>query len=73
MALIIMGTAANAQTIEKNLDKLAKDPKTAERAARADVYIVGKSISNDSAVQQKNEPAVKSKKQRKCKHKKINK
>jgi hypothetical protein len=31
--------AANAQSIPEKIEKLSKDPKTAENAAKADVYI----------------------------------
>ena len=36
-ALLMAGSAAEAQSIERNIEKLAKDPKTAENAAKADV------------------------------------
>ena len=42
MLLSIFGLTAfavNAQTIPEKIEKLAKDPKTAENAAKADVYI----------------------------------
>ena len=67
-ALLMAGSAAEAQSIERNIEKLAKDPKTAENAAKADVYILGHKISNDSSEQQKSELATKAKKKnRKCK------
>ena len=63
-SLLLAATTAEAQSIEKALDKMAKDPKTAENAARADVYIMGHKISNDSAQHQKSQPAVKTKKKK---------
>lgn len=66
--LLVAGSAAEAQTIDKNLEQLAKDPKMAENAARADVYILGHKISRDSSQQQKQETVARvKKKNRKCK------
>jgi hypothetical protein len=48
LAIFIMAFSANAQSIEKNLDKLAKDPKQQKNAAKADVYVLGHRIMNDS-------------------------
>lgn len=58
-----------AQTIPQQLDKLAKDPTTAERAARADVYILGKKVVDDSTgvPQQKAVAATPKKKKKACK------
>lgn len=60
---------ASAQTIGQQIDKLAKDPATAERAAKADVYIIGKKISNDStaATYRKPDAVATKKKKRQCK------
>lgn len=67
-ASLLAGPAAKAQSIEKNVEKLAKDPKTAENAAKADVYILGHRIHNNGAPQQKETTAAKvKKKNRKCK------
>lgn len=51
--LILLGFLAfssysNAQTIEEKIDKHAKDPKTKEKAAKADVYIVDQKVISDS-------------------------
>jgi hypothetical protein len=41
LTLFIFGTmAAHAQTTKDKLEKVKADPKTKERAAKADVYIV---------------------------------
>lgn len=38
-----------SQTVSENIEKAAKDPKTKENAAKADVYVADKKIiSNDS-------------------------
>jgi hypothetical protein len=56
-----------AQSIRVNLDKLAKDPKTMENAAKADVYIVNKDkkIANKTPESNKSTSAVQSRKKKK--------
>ena len=45
LALAIMVTiSASSQTVKENIDKLAKDKNTADRAAKADVLIHKKTI-----------------------------
>ena len=66
-ALLMVGTSAEAQSIDNKLEKLAKDPKTAENAARADVFILGHKISPDSLHQNKEQATKAKKKNRKCK------
>lgn len=63
----IMAAAVQAQTADKQIDKLIKDPKTKENAAKADVYIAGNPIMTDSMQAATNQPAKKHKKKnRKC-------
>ena len=52
-SLILAGLTAlavftRAQSIHQNLEQLAKDPKTKENAAKADVYLHRHTIMNDS-------------------------
>ena len=60
-----------SQTIKQNIEKLSKDPKTAENAGKADVYILGsKKISNDTAKQVSNtEPTTKTSRKKKQRRK----
>jgi len=55
-------SASFAQTIKENLEKRAKDPATAENAAKADVYILRNKISNDSTSARKLQPVMTDKK-----------
>ena len=43
-----VNTNSFAQTVNENIDKRAKDPKTAENAAKADVYILRNKTTIDS-------------------------
>ena len=54
---VCMASGAFAQTIKDNIQKRAKDPATTENAAKADVYIQGHKITNDSSAAQKTQPA----------------
>ena len=51
MALI--SSASIAQDVKKKIDEQAKDPRTKENAAKADVFIQNKHIIADSSVQYK--------------------
>ena len=65
-ALILLSVTSFSQTVKENIDKQMKDPKTAENAAKADVYIQKK---NDSiAMQKTNQPVLSGKKNKKKKH-----
>lgn len=59
---VCMASGAFAQTVKDNIEKRAKDPATAENAAKADRYIQPHRISNDSTITQ---PANNPKKQKK--------
>ena len=63
---ILLSFASFSQTVKENIDKQMKDPKTAENAAKADVYIQKK---NDSISTQKtNQPVLSGKKKKKKIH-----
>jgi FlaG/FlaF family flagellin (archaellin) len=64
-AIIFSTTSAQAQTIREKINQQAKDPKTKENAAKADVYIVKKNTIMDSAIE--------SREKRKCGNKKVRK
>lgn len=66
---IIYNNNVAAQTIPQQIDKLAKDSATADRAAKADVYIIGQKISNDStaATYRKTDGIAAKKKKKQCK------
>lgn len=54
-ASMFISMTSFSQTIKQNIEKLSKDPKTSERAAKADVYIHGnKKISSDTTKQVSN-------------------
>ncbi len=53
----VLSLSTMAQTIRENIDKLAKDPKTMENAAKADVYIVNKDRKISNNTQQSNKSA----------------
>ena len=59
---VCTASGAFAQTIKENIEKKAKDPTTTENAAKADVYIQGHKITNDSNAVQKKQPAATSRK-----------
>jgi hypothetical protein len=44
LAVLLFSSYSNAQTIREKIDMHAKDPKTKENAAKADVYIVDKKL-----------------------------
>ncbi|MFN2458185.1 MAG: hypothetical protein ABR502_08300 [Chitinophagaceae bacterium] len=68
IAISFICMSSPAQTIRDNIDKLAKDPKTMENAAKADVHIINKKIIHDSTQQAaQTGSSVKKKKQRKGK------
>ena len=69
--LIFIATASFSQTIKENIQKQAKDPKTAENAAKADVIIINKKTVTDStAVKQQaatsNQTKSTAKRKKKC-------
>ena len=47
-AVSLISFGASAQTIQENIDKAAKDKSNADRAAKADVLIQKKTISNST-------------------------
>ncbi len=66
-ALSLLSVTSFSQTVKENIDKQMKDPKTAENAAKADVYIQKKNA--DSILrQQANQPVLSGKKSKKKKH-----
>lgn len=72
LPLLSLGSLdASAQSVRENLDKLAKDPKTAENAAKADVYIHKKNRTISDSTQQaaQKQPATTRKKKTKNCHK----
>ncbi len=65
-AFTLLSFTSFSQTVKENIDKQMKDPKTAENAAKADVYIQKK---NDSISMQKTkQPVLSGKKNKKKKH-----
>ena len=48
IALFLFSVAAFAQTNKADIERRQKDPKTAEQAAKADVYIIKSKTSIDS-------------------------
>ena len=61
-ALTLLSVTSFSQTVKENIDRQMKDPKTAENAAKADVYIQKK---NDSLSMQTNQPVLSGKKNKK--------
>jgi anaerobic C4-dicarboxylate transporter len=67
---VLVSCSLHAQTVDKQIKKLAKDPKTSENAAKADVYTAKKDakiydttvITNKNATSKKEEQPVKKKK-----------
>ena len=52
--LLFISMASFSQTIKENIEKQAKDPKTAENAAKADVLLINKkAITDSTSVRQK--------------------
>ena len=48
-----------SQTTKDNIEKLSKDPKTTENAAKADVYIMkNKRIISDTTTRHPSDPAI---------------
>ena len=64
-AFTLLSVTSFSQTVKENIDRQMKDPKTAENAAKADVYIQKK---NDSISVQTNQPVLLGKKNKKKKH-----
>ena len=61
LGVLYFSNYSNAQTIREKIDKQAKDPKTKENAAKADVYIVDQKVIADS-----NATSCKARKERKA-------
>lgn len=70
LPLLSLGSLnASAQKTEDKLDKVARDPKRAENAAKADVYIHKKNRSlmdSTQAIPQKSSATTKKKKSKRC-------
>jgi hypothetical protein len=62
--VVSMSTASFSQDVRKKIDEQAKDKKTAENAAKADVFVVDKKKISDTTVSAKsvNKTVVSSKK-----------
>lgn len=52
-SVVLMCGASLAQDVKKKIDEHAKDPKTKENAAKADVFIQNKRIVADTTAQYK--------------------
>lgn len=67
-AAMFLSMISFSQTIKENIERQSKDPKTAENAAKADVYIMDnkKKISDSTSVPSKADRSTK--KSRKKKH-----
>ena len=50
LLFLSMANPSRSQTLKENLQKIAKDPKTTERAAKADVLLHDKKIISSSPV-----------------------
>lgn len=69
-AIFFSSFGAGAQTLPQKMEHVHKDPKTAERAAKADVYIIGHKVTDDSTAASKTQKQAINKKKRKgCKKK----
>lgn len=69
-AIFFSSFGAGAQTLPQKMEQVHKDPKTAERAAKADVYIIGHKVTDDSTAASKTQKQAINKKKRKgCKKK----
>ncbi len=53
-----------SQTVSENIEKAAKDPKTKENAAKADVYVADKKIISNNNRHPKDQALVTSKKKK---------
>ena len=67
LTLAFFFTGSFAQTVNENINKRAKDPQTAENAAKADVYIIRNKRTIDSLEAVNNTPPAERKKGRKAK------
>lgn len=72
LTILSLGSySALGQETQKKLEKLAKDPKTTENAAKADVYTIDKTKISDSA-RHTSQPVIttpkKKKSKKQCKH-----
>jgi hypothetical protein len=63
-SILFLSFTASAQ-VNPKLEQLTKDPKMAEMAAKADIYILGKKISSDSTANAK-DAAIAHRKKKKC-------
>ena len=69
-AIFFSSFGAGAQTLPQKMEQVHKDPKTAERAAKADVYIIGHKVTDDSTAASKTpKQAINKKKRKGCKKK----
>lgn len=66
LTCVFLSTSGSAQTINENIDKRIKDPKTAENAAKADVYIIRKNSTVDSVQKNNASPQTERKKIKKA-------
>lgn len=57
---------ASAQTIEENINRQMNDPKTEEKAAKADAMLIDKTIISDGADKSEKTKRDHSNKKRKC-------
>lgn len=48
LSIVLLSTASFAQDVKKKIDAQAKDPKTKENAAKADVFVQKKTIMDSS-------------------------
>jgi hypothetical protein len=66
LATMFITIASFSQTIKENIAKQSTDPKTAEHAAKADVYIAGnkKKISDSGSVSKFNTRSMPAKKKK---------
>ena len=72
-ATMLISMTGFSQTVKQNIEKLSRDPKTAENAAKADVYITNKKkvISDTSAfIQSGTHSSCKSKGSKRARNKK---
>ena len=68
-AICLLSFSSFSQSIQQNIEKQARDPKTAENAAKADVYIQDKKIIKDDIVNDQSAVTTidKKKKKKNCK------
>lgn len=68
LPLLSLGSlAASAQKTQDKIDKVAKDPKTAENAAKADVYIQKKNRTIMDTAQSSTQKVPATTRKKKCK------